>query len=132
MSDGSSKPNIGEILSQNVVKPVADELGKMFEVGAQSITGSNSQDPQEEAKKKAEDAKRLQNVKNFLAQMQANEQRLRQQRAEEQQKKAQEEQIVAQTEQQKKVEINQKKQANQVVQEKQRAIESRPGKGIGG
>jgi len=132
MSDGSSKPSIGEMLSQHVVKPIADELGKMVEVGAQSVSGSGQPQDPEEAQKKAEEAKKIQNVKTFLAQMQADEQRLRQQRAQEQQVKAQETQEEKQTEENKKVEKNQKKQENQVVEDKQRAIESRQGKGMGG
>lgn len=133
MADGFPKPNVGEILLNNVVKPVVDEVGKMVEVGAQSITGSaQSQDPQAEANKKVEEQRKIQNIKNFLTQLQVNEQKLKQQRAAEQQKKMQEEQEASQTKQAKKQQEEQKKQANQnqAIIEKQRATEIR--KGVGG
>ncbi len=76
---------------------VKDEVGKMVETASQALFGSTDpaqvqQQQVEQAKLKQEDAKKIANVKNFLAQMAQDEQRLRQQREEEKQKKMEEEQ----------------------------------------
>lgn len=133
MADGgSSNSNLAETITQSVIEPVKDEIGKMVETGVQSITGSGaSQDPQEEAKKKVEDDKKKQNVLRFIQQMQADEQRLKQQRIEESQKTQVESQEKAEEKQVKQFNI-QKKAANTQVLEKQRSMEAGKGKGVGG
>lgn len=132
MGDGGPKPNVAEIITQGIVTPIKDEIGKMVEVGVQSITGSTqNQDPQEEAKKKAEDQRKIANIRNFLQQMQVNEQKLRQSKMQEQQLKDQEQQEENQEKQVKKQQQEQKKQAvNQQTFEKQRSTEIR--RGVGG
>lgn len=132
MSDGSSKPNFSESIQTAVIEPIKDELGKMVEAGIQSVTGGGaSQDPQEDAKRQAEDAKKKQNVMRFIEQMKADEQRLKQQRIEENQKKQAEAQAEAEQNQVKQFDV-QKKQANTQVLEKQRSMEAGKGKGVGG
>ncbi len=115
---------------------VKDEVGQMMETVTSSLFGSTdpaqvAQEQQEEAKKKQTDAKKLANVKNFLAQMAQDEQRLRQQREEEARKKQEEEQEEHQEKQEKEEEKQKKEQsfAQQHIQAEQSKAERKGGVG---
>lgn len=88
MADGDST-NISEVLgtiSDAVVKPVGEEVGRMIEAGKQSVASSG--DPQDQAKKqqqeaeqKAKDAKGAAYQRQFLSELAAAEAKVRQEKA---------------------------------------------------
>jgi hypothetical protein len=85
MADGDST-NISEVLgtiSDAVVKPVGEEIGKMIEVGAQSVAGSDdpqaaAKKQQEEMEKKQKDAQKAANYREFFNKLAEEEQKARQ------------------------------------------------------
>lgn len=116
-----------------MVKPTADEVGKMIEQGVSQALGQNSQpvDPQIELKKKQDDQKKRSNILSFLQRYNQDYQRLRQQRLEEAQRK----QVNLQAEQQKKLQVKQfevtKKTEMTLAQQQAKARAERKG-GVGG
>ena len=97
---------------------VKDEVGQMMETVTSSIFGPTdpaqvAEEQQEQAKQKNEDAKKLANVKNFLAQMAQDEQRHRQLKQEEEQKKMQEQQEEQEEKQEEEVKKQSKEQSFQ-------------------
>ena len=66
--------------NETLVKPVQDEVGKMVEEGVSSVLGNSAQkvDPQEEAKKQAEEQKRRRTLMQFFDQFKADKQALNQ------------------------------------------------------
>lgn len=132
MADGS-KSGIGGVFStlgEAIATPVKQEVKDIFKEAVQSITGSGStQDPTEEAKRKADEAKQKQNIQQFFAQMTADQQKLEQERK---QREQQEQQAKAQEVQVKKSEEFQKKEVqkqNIAVANAQRGTERKLGTG---
>lgn len=124
--------NSANSIGEAVVNPVKDEVGLALEQGVSSIMGTNLKptDPKEEAKKKADDQKKRQNILRFLNQFNTDKQRyevLKQQ--EEQRKQAEEQQKT-----QEKMKIKQlqivKKQKVEAITQAQTRMEAK--KGIGG
>lgn len=121
MADGFS--NAAKLVGEAIVKPVTDEVGKMVETGVQSVTAKQ---PADDTQKKQnqnlpnrqqlaqDDAKKKQNIMQFLQNYKQQESTLKQQR---QQETHQKEQV----EVQKKQEIKQfefaKKQQRQTMQQ---------------
>src|SRR5947209_5583503 len=94
MSDGSKSGISGAIstLGEAIATPVKQEVKDVLSETIQSITGTTShQDPQEEAKKKADEEKQKQNIRQFLAQVAADQQRVAQEKKQAEQAKVQEE-----------------------------------------
>lgn len=97
MSDGFK--GAAQLVSEAVVKPVVDEVGKMVEEGVQSVTGSQKTDPQKKSDspdphKIAQDdaVKKKQawaNIQKFNQQYTQQAQQLQQQRMKEAQEKQQ-------------------------------------------
>lgn len=124
MTDSSK--NLGGEIVDAIVKPVADEAGKMIEVGVQSITGSVPKtDPKFEAKRKQEEATKRRYYLDYFARMAEDEKRIRQAGA----LKKQETQIGESQEQNKKrKKFEQKNQkSNEILKAAQRQIEVRRG-----
>lgn len=113
------------LTNEALVKPVKDEVGKALEEGIQSTTGVKinpvPQDPQEEAKKKTEEAQKRQRVMQFLSQYRTDEQFFRQKKQEEEQKKQQENQDDQQKMQVKQFEVQRRQESLAVTQAKTRA-----------
>lgn len=137
MADGDST-NISEIMgtiSDSVINPVKDEIGKMIEVGAQSVSGSD--DPQSQAKKqqqemeqKQKDAKAAAYQRDFLAKLAEEEQKARQAAAQRDQTWEQRNQAEVQKDQVKKFEEDKKEASvNQAVYNAERTKEQRGGVG---
>lgn len=137
MADGDST-NISEIMgtiSDSVINPVKDEIGKMIEVGAQSVSGSD--DPQSYAKKqqqemeqKQKDAKAAAYQRDFLAKLAEEEQKARQAAAQRDQTWEQRNQAEVQKDQVKKFEEDKKEASvNQAVYNAERTKEQRGGVG---
>lgn len=127
-----------EEIPQAVFKPVQDEIGKMLETGVQSVQ-SQTLDPQkqalkdqEDAKKKADVERRKQNIIKFINQSKQQEQQFTQQRKVEQQEKTQEEQAEKQDKEVKQFEIVKKREQtiNEDVRAKQAKAEIK--RGVGG
>jgi hypothetical protein len=137
MADGDST-NISEVLgtiSDAVVKPVGEELGKMIEVGAQSVSGSDdpqaaAKKQQEEIEKKQKDTKEAAYLRDWFGKLAEEEQKARQAIAQRDQMRAAAQQQDQQKEQSKKMEEAKKDQEmNVAVQIAQTAAER---KGFGG
>lgn len=85
MSDGV-KAGLGQVaadIGEAIVKPVADEVGKAIEQGAQSVAGTTQKpvDPQEKQRKDLENQKKkawAMRVIDWHKQIQANQQKVRQ------------------------------------------------------
>lgn len=138
MADGDSGGNISEMLgvvSDAIVKPVGEEMGKMIEVGAQSISASD--DPQAQAKKQQEqiqkqqeDSKKAANIRNFFNKLTEEEQKARQETQIRDQQRAASEQQDKQKEQVEKFEDSKKEeQMNVAVYNAERSKEQRNGVG---
>lgn len=135
MSDSGGNSAIGEAIqtvNEAVVEPIKDEVGKMVEVGVQSITGSTS-DPQKQARKQQEDQKKLAEAqyriqwwKDLAAKQAGLNQQDKQEQAQKQQDKQEDKQV-------KQYEIVQKKQERKQAEEITRSrAELKAGKGVGG
>lgn len=138
MSDGGGnsggiKQAVAEV-SQAVVEPVKDEGAKMLEAGVSQITGKGQTplDPQEEARKKEEEAKRRANVLQFIQKLKEDQQRFTQAKTAEEQKKAQQTQEEQQKKQVKQFEVIEKQQKEQSMIEKTGKGRAELKKGIGG
>lgn len=134
MADGDSKSNFSEMMGA-VVKPIGDELGKMFEVGSQSVTGSadpqvQAQKEQEEQQKKAEDAKQAAYLKDYFVKLSEEEQKGRQATKQRDQEYAGRQAEQAQQDQAKQAEEAKKEQVDIAVQNAATAREAP--KGVGG
>lgn len=138
MADGDST-NISEVLgsvTDAVVKPVGEEIGKMIEVGAQSIMGTDdpqqqAQKQQEEAKKKQADAKNAAYLRDWFQKLAEEEQKGDQAAQQREQQWQARNQAEEQQEQSKKMEEAQKDQEMAVaVRNAQTSTETR--RGVGG
>lgn len=128
MADGSG---LKGFVTESLVKPVVDEVGKALEVGVQSVTGTGSMDPATQQKKQEEDAKRKDWALKVIAWNRKLDDDARRVRMEKQQQEQQRLQVQTQEEQAKKQQIVVKKQQQaQVVREAQTRSEVR--KGVGG
>lgn len=130
MADGIRGAITG--LGEAIATPVKQEVKDVFKETIQSITGSTSaQDPQEEAKRKAQEEVKKRNIQAFLNNLAQQEQALKAQRAKEAQEKAAARQTETQQKEAKKVEMMQKRQQreNIDVANKQRATERKVGTG---
>lgn len=119
-------------VGEAVIKPVGDEFQKAVEAGVSSVigTGQMVQDPkkiEEQKKKKEEEQKKITNIKQYLQQLQAQEQRYKQQKIEENQKKQQGTQEEQDKKQVKQFEVAKKRQAMTEVAIKQRQVEIKRG-----
>ncbi len=119
-------------VAEAIGKPIVNEAKEFIKEAVGQSTGSNLKtDPQEEAKKKAEDEKKKRNIQAFLSQMAADQERLRLQKKQEEEAKKQQE---AQAEQAKKVKKTEelqdsKQRLNVDLQNKQRSTERKTGTG---
>lgn len=116
---------------------VKDEVGKAIETAQQSVFGPTDpaqiqKQEMERAKKKQEDQRKIANVKQFLSQMAADEQRLRQQRQEEAQKKQQEKQEETEVEQEKEMKKQKKERSFQEEHIKAEQTKAERKLGVGG
>lgn len=122
MADGDST-NISEVLgtiSDTFVKPVGEEVGRMIEVGAQSVAGSDdpqaaAKKQQEEMEKKQKDAKQAAYLREWFGKLAEEEQKARQAIAQRDQMRAAVEQQDKQKEQVEKMEESKKDQEMNVA-----------------
>lgn len=137
MADGGIGGNIKNVVSEvteAVVKPVTDEVGKALEAGVQSVVASPQKppDPKEQQKKQEEEQKRKQwalQVIDWNKRLQEAQAQVRQTQKQEETQKRQEEQQGQQVKQVKLVE-KREKQKNLAVELSERKTEQR--KGVGG
>lgn len=140
MSDGA-KANIGQILtdiSEAVVKPVTDEVGKAIEEGTQSIVGSgqysqNPPNPAEQQKKKLEEQKRKDwalRVIDWNSAIQSQQQKIRQENQQKINQQNQEEQETKKVKQFQVMERQEKRQQLSQSQLAERKAEVK--RGVGG
>lgn len=116
-------------LGEAIIKPVQQEVKEVFNETIQSITGSTSnQDPQEEAKKKADEAKQKAYWQNYLAQTETEMQKARQERLQKEQERLKAMEQEKQVKEEKKIGITQKSQ-NIDLSNKQRSTERKVGMG---
>ncbi len=114
-----------------------DEMGNILETAAQAFTASsdpaqNQQQQMNEAKSKAEDQKKLANVKQFLNQMAEDEQRYKQKKHEEEQKKQETLQVEEQKKQEEQVKKQDKEQSFQEEHIKAEQTKAERKLGVGG
>ena len=140
MGDGMS--NAAKLMGEAVVKPVSDEVGKMVEMGVQSITGAPSGDDNQKTQDKpdpqkiaqddaAKKRKALANIQQFNTQMTQNAKTVQQQNEQKEQTRKQEE--VQETQKIRQFEFAKKQESNQRQVELQRAKTRSERKGsIGG
>jgi hypothetical protein len=130
---GPIRAAIGDV-SEAIIKPVVDEGARMVEAGVQSVTQSSKPiDPQEEAKKKAQDQIKLRNVQQFIQQYTQDQTRHAQQVEAERQKKVEASQAVAKTQEVQQIEKSQKNNSmSQALQNAKLQTEAKGGRGIGG
>lgn len=130
---GAVKQNIGEI-SEAVVKPVTDEVGKAIEQGAQSVVGVNPKpvDPMVEQKKQEEELKRKQWAMQTIQRYKEIDEAQKKVRQEQKQKETQVKQEEEEKKKIKQYELMKKKQKPlpQAVSEAQRKTEIK--RGVGG
>jgi hypothetical protein len=128
---GPIRAAIGDV-SEAIIKPVVDEGARMVEAGVQSVIQSSKPiDPQEEAKKKAQDQIKLRNVQQFIQQYTQDQTRHAQQVEAERQKKVEASQAVAKTQEVQQIEKSQKN--NSMSQALQNAkLQTEAKRGIGG
>jgi hypothetical protein len=130
---GPIRAAIGDV-SEAIIKPVVDEGARMVEAGVQSVIQSSKPiDPQEEAKKKAQDQIKLRNVQQFIQQYTQDQTRHAQQVEAERQKKVEASQAVAKTQEVQQIEKSQKNNSmSQALQNAKLQTEAKGGRGIGG
>lgn len=133
MADGFSSPaqQVAEALSEAVVKPVSDEVGKALEQGAQSVTGQTL-DPAVQQKKEVENQKKLawaQKVIAWYKQVDGAQKMVRQEKQQATQVQQQEQQQEREVQQYKLVEKQQKQQELTHLQKEARKTEIRGGVG---
>lgn len=130
---GVIKQNIGEI-SEAVVKPVVDEVGKAIEQGAQSVVGGTVKfvDPVAQQRKQEEDLKKKQWAIQTIQRYKQIDEAQKKVREDQKQKEFQEKQKEEEQKKVKQYELMKKKQERlpQRVAEAQRRTEIK--KGIGG
>lgn len=140
MSDGV-KSAVGQLaadISEAVIKPISDEVGRALEQGAQSVVGAtpNQPDPLEEQKKQQkqmEEQKKKQwalRVIEWNKQLEANQQKLKQEARQKESQKKQEESEKQKVKQFKVMEKQKKAQEMTVAQVAERRTEIK--KGVGG
>lgn len=117
--------NVGDAIKQGVAdtgeavgKSLVNEGGEVLQDVAESFGLAKPVDPEEEAKRKAEEQRQLQNQQQFLDQMAANENRSRQQKALEKQQQTQEEQDEAEKTQVHQLEVEEKQESQAVLNAK--------------
>lgn len=137
MSDGM-KSGIGQItkdVSEAVVKPVTDEVGKAIEEGAQSVMGIPTQkplDPVEQKRKQEEDFKTKQRamyIINWHKQLDASQGKVRQEEKQQVQQKKQEEDEKKKVKQYEVLQQQKKSQQMTALQKESRKTEIKGGVG---
>lgn len=127
MSDG--KGPIGgtfEDISEAVVKPVTDELGKAIEVGVKSVVGSPNPQPATQVKQEEQQKSEVRRKIEFWKKLDEEQRKVRDA---ERQKQMQQQQVVTQEKQIKQFEIVKKKKENKALSFAQRKTEIRGGVG---
>lgn len=119
--------NLPKDVSESVLKPAVSEVGKMVKEGVQGVFGQTATatpaDPQVEAKRKAEEEKRRQNILRYFEALKANAQAYKQQQDYLKQQKKQEEIAEEQKVRQFQIEQKQKRQQSVEVFRAQRKAE---------
>lgn len=126
--------SVAQTFGEVVVTPTKDEVGQMIEQGVSQALGASSKplDPEEEARKKAEDERKKKNIILFLQRYNQDRQNLVAQR----QREELERQRKLQEEQEKKTKVRQievlKKQRQQTVAVQQAQTRAERKGGVGG
>lgn len=131
MSDKGPISQVAEDVSEAIVKPVADEVGKAIEVGVKSVVNPQALDPAIQQQKKAQnDQKRIeaQRVISWYKKIDDEQKQIRMQKQQEAQAKMQEKTQESQVKQYKVVE-KRKKEENIAVQNAKNKREIRGGVG---
>lgn len=134
------KSGVGQVakdISESLVKPVTDEVGKAIEEGAQSVVGGGAYqnkpiDPVEQKRKQEEDVKKKQwamNVINWNKQLDSAQQKVRQEQKQKEQQKKQEEEEKKKVKQFEVLEQQKKSQAMTALQRESRKTEIKGGVG---
>ncbi|MBI4040186.1 hypothetical protein HY389_02425 [Candidatus Daviesbacteria bacterium] len=130
---GGKVSEAAQTVGEAVVKPVVDEFGKAVEEGAQTIAGSqSSQDPQIQQRKQEEEQKRKDwalRVIDWNKKLDADLQKVRQQKQQAEQQRLQSMQQQTQKEQAQIIEKQQKKAQLTAVEREARKTELKGGVG---